>query len=117
MRGLYYRPPCSDSGDFLPWLHELRNQSGAYVIRNRGSGEILYVGESHSGSLAKTVKRHFWAWRDDPERKHNTYQRGRVEIAVRVCPPGAAVGAQDNLIRRLQPRDNGFVPVKDGNPF
>jgi hypothetical protein len=107
MVGLNYRPPCNEAGEFLPWLNELRNQSGAYVIRNRSSGEILYVGESHTGNLAKTLKRHFYSWRDEPERKHWTYQKGRVEIAVRVCPPGSAPGAQNKLIRRLNPRDNG----------
>ena len=115
MRDLIYRSPCDANGDFAEWLNELRNQSGAYIIRSRRTREIFYVGESHTGSLAKTIKRHFYPWRDDPERKHNTYDRHRVEIAVRLTPPPAAVGAQDNLIRRLEPRDNGYTPVE--KPF
>lgn len=111
MKGLTYRPPCDERGDFLPWLDDLRNQSGAYVIRQRAglfSGpHCLYVGESHTGNLAKTIKRHFYRWSDDPERKHHTYDRHRVEIAVRLTPPGSAVGAQNNLISRLNPEHNG----------
>ena len=115
MKPQNYSPVCDRSGEFLGWLNDLRNRSGAYVIRNARSGRVFYVGESHTGSLAKTIKRHFWRWRDDPERKHYTYDRALVEIAVRVTPPNAAVGAQDNLIRRLKPRDNAFVPAE--NPF
>ena len=115
MKDLTYRPPCDANGEFAHWLNALRNQSGAYIIRSRHTREIFYVGESHTGSLAKTIKRHFYPWRDDPERKHNTYDRHRVEVAVRLTPPPAAVGAQDNLIRRLEPRDNGYTPVE--KPF
>jgi len=116
LKPLAYRPPCDAAGDFLPWLNELRNCSGAYIIRDRNSGNVLYVGESHTGNLAKTFKRHFYPWRDDPERIHHTYQRGRVEVACRVTPPAAAPGAQNNLIRRLSPRDNGTNPAEN-NPF
>jgi hypothetical protein len=107
MKDLIYRPVSDERGEFLPWLHELRNQSGAYVIRAAGNRRCLYVGESHTGSLAKTLKRHFYRWRDDPQRRHNTYDRRAVQVAIRLTPPPAAVGAQDNLIRRLAPRDNG----------
>lgn len=58
MRDLVYRPVCDARGGFLPWLRELRNQSGAYVIRGAASRRCLYVGESHTGNLAKTIKRH-----------------------------------------------------------
>ena len=111
MRELVYRPVCDAAGDFLPWLLELRNQSGAYVIRSRpgwlAGPQCLYVGESHTGSLSKTLRRHFHRWRDDPERRHHTYDRHAVEVAVRLTPPPAAVGAQNRLIRRLRPKDNG----------
>lgn len=120
MKGLTYRAPCDANGEFADWLNALRNQSGAYIIRKRAglfSGPLcLYVGECHTGSLAKTLKRHFYPWRDDPERKHNTYDRHAVEVAVRVTPPPSAVGAQNNLIRRLEPRDNGFIPA-ERKPF
>ena len=75
MKGLNYRPPFDASGEFPEWLNALRNQSGAYIIRSRRTRQILYVGESHTGNLAKTLKRHFYPWRDDPERKHNKRAR------------------------------------------
>jgi excinuclease UvrABC nuclease subunit len=116
VKGLNYRPPSDSTGQFFPWLNDLRASSGAYVIRRSDNGEVLYVGESHTGQLARTIKRHFYAWQDTADRKHHTYQKGRVEIAVRVTPPGpAAIGAQNNLIRRLNPRDNGTNPA--ANPF
>ena len=107
MKELHYRPPCDANGEFADWLNDLRNQSGAYIIRQASNHQCLYVGECHSGSLAKTVKRHFWKWRDDAERRHHTYDRRRVEVAVRLTPPPAATGAQNNLIARLNPKDNG----------
>jgi len=115
MRDLIYRPVCDARGEFLDWLHSLRNRSGAYVIRSKSNRRTFYVGESHTGNLAKTIKRHFYPWRDDPERRHNVYDRHAVEVATRLTPPTTAVGAQDNLIRRLEPRDNGYTPVE--KPF
>jgi len=115
MRDLTYKPVCDASGDFSDWLHSLRNRSGAYIIRSRSNHRTLYVGESHTANLAKTIKRHFYPWRDDPERRHNVYDRHGVEVAVRLTPPTTAVGAQDNLIRRLEPRDNGYTPIE--KPF
>jgi hypothetical protein len=115
MRDLIYRPVCDAHGDFLDWLHSLRNRSGAYVIRFKDNRRTLYIGESHTGNLAKTIKRHFYPWRDDPERRHNVYDRHVVEVAARLTPPTTAVAAQDNLIRRLEPRDNGYTPVE--KPF
>jgi hypothetical protein len=119
MKPLTYRPPCDERGEFLPWLNALRNQSGVYVIRQRAglfSGpRCCYIGESHSSQLGKTIKRHFFAWRDDDVRKHHTYDRHRVEIAVRLTPPNTAVAAQNNLIARLLPRDNSNGT--GGDPF
>lgn len=117
MKPLHYRSPVGDApGTFAQWLRDLRNQSGAYVIRSRLTGEVLYVGESHTGNLAKTITRHFHAWRDEPERPHFTYSRHHVEVGVRVTPPGSAAGAQDNLIQRLHPRDNTTC-LRCENPF
>ena len=113
MKGLNYRPPADNQGNFLPWVHDLRNQSGAYVIRQGRT--VVYVGESHSGNLAKTLKRHFWPWRDT-EGPHATYNRCKVTVGVRLTPPGAAIGAQNNLIERLKPRDNGTNPNANADP-
>jgi hypothetical protein len=115
MKELNYREP-KDGRRFAAWLNKLRNSSGAYVVRRRSDHEILYIGESHTGRLAKTIKRHFFNWEDHTGREHFTHHAGAVEIAVRVTPPNTAKGAQDNLIRRLQPERNVIVP-KDPAPF
>lgn len=118
MKGLNYRSPVGDTpGTFAQWLRDLRNQSGAYIIRSAQTKEVLYVGESHTGNLAKTLGRHFHTWRDDPERQHFTYSRHHAEVAVRVTPPGSAAGAQDNLIQRLKPRDNSSCLRCEADPF
>jgi hypothetical protein len=116
MKGLNYRRPQDDTGKFAAWVNDLRNQSGAYVIRSIASKQTLYVGESHTGNLAKTIKRHFYAWPDASERPHHVYGLHKVEIAVRLTPPPSAAGAQNNLILRLEPRDNRLVPA-EANPF
>lgn len=112
MKALNYRSPVGDDRKpFADWLRALSKSSGAYVIRSKETHQVFYVGESHSGQLRKTICNHFHAWRDTPDRKHFTYSRHHVEVAVRLTPPPAAIGAQDNLIQRLDPRDNsqGFV--------
>jgi excinuclease UvrABC nuclease subunit len=105
LKALVYRAPYV-GGAVSSWLAELGAVSGAYVIRSK-AGRVLYVGESHTGRLRKTVLRHFQAWRDsDPALKHWTYSAGAVEVAIRITPPASAVGCQNNLIARLGPRDN-----------
>lgn len=114
MKPLLYRDVLRSSNHstkvFADWLNELRNGSGAYVIRKKSNHEILYVGESHSGRLAKTVKRHFYRWKDTEDRKHFTTDPAAVDVAVRLTPPDSAVGAQNNLIDRLKPTHNEQIP-------
>lgn len=103
---LTYRDVGGGSRTFAQWLNDLRSSSGVYVIRSKSSKVTLYVGESHTGRLADTIKRHFYAWGDHQGRKHFTSDPSRVQVAVRTMPPGAAPGHQDRLIRRLNPRHN-----------
>jgi hypothetical protein len=111
---LRYKP----LGMFFPgWLNELRTKSGAYVIRNKATHEILYVGESHTGRLAKTIKRHFYAWKDDPARVHHVFARRSVEVATRVTPPDKAKEEEKALIARLQPEKNVQGQVDDTPAF
>jgi hypothetical protein len=110
---LTYRPPYSGA-TVAPWVKTLSGRSGAYVIRDRASRRVLYVGESHTGRLRKTLLRHFQRWKGQTAGK--TYRPGSVEVAIRICPPPAAVAAQDNLIARLRPRDNE-IRSRDPDPF
>jgi hypothetical protein len=106
MADLIYRSPIGGKFVFADWLLALKNQSGAYIIRSAKTRETLYVGESHTGRLRDTIRRHFNQWNDSPERKHYVYSRHHVEVAFRTTPQNAAVATQDKLIQRLKPRDN-----------
>ena len=103
--------------DWPEWIRELTDQSGVYIIRAADTGRILYVGESHTGRLKKTVLRHFQAWSGKTAGKR--YNRSEVEIAIVPTKPAKAVTAQNALISQLDPRDNTLVPVSNnaGNPF
>jgi hypothetical protein len=113
---LTYRRVGARGEDYPAWLRSLRGRSGVYVIRDARTGEILYVGESHTGRLYETLTRHFqewrrWKgfWRGQYGEGHDpglTYPRDRVEVAVRVTAPSDAIAHEARLIRRLAPRDN-----------
>lgn len=122
---LVYRPIGSPGERYPTWIRALRGKAGVYVIRE--AGETVYVGSSRT-QLYDTVTRHFQAWRrfkgfwrgqygegHDPGL---TYDRARVELAVRVTSPAEALDEEARLIRRLRPRDNiqGQPPL-DEAPF
>lgn len=117
------------SGGYPAWLRSLKRSHGVYAIRRRGwlSTTVLYVGESHTGNLYKTITRHFQRWgrgkkfwrgayapeQTDPG---HTYDRSdELEVAVQVArTPAAALRLQATWIARLQPRDNrAGVPDED----
>ena len=107
--------------DWPMFVKELRGKSGVYVIRGKNDKRPLYVGESHTGRLKKTLLRHFQAW--SGKTAGPTYSRSSVEIAVQVTSPGDAVSTQNKLIDQLDPRDNRISPdskketADDENPF
>lgn len=76
--------------------------SGVYLIRRGGA--VVYVGESHTGRLRKTLAHHFQSW--DGPTAGATYPRSGTEVAVIVTTDGAAVDRQNTLIAELRPRDN-----------
>jgi hypothetical protein len=110
-----YRP-VGASGDAYPdWVRALDGRAGVYVIRDRESREIVYVGSS-AGRLYDTLTRHFQTWRrfkgfwrgqygegHDPGL---TYDRDSVEVAIRLTTPSRSLDEEMRLIRRLKPRDN-----------
>jgi hypothetical protein len=125
---LTFRPVGRRGEPYPEWVRELRDKSGVYIIRDRETHEVLYVGESHSNRLYATVTRHFQTWRrfkgfwrglyaegHDPGL---TYPRDRVEVAVRITQPSRAIDAEAQLITRLEPRDNLVgQPVEEAVPF
>jgi hypothetical protein len=111
MKRLTFRPVGRFLESYPPWLRELEEADGVYVIRDKASGETLYVGESHTGNLYATVTRHFQLWSGPTSGP--SYSRSNVELAIRKTSPGVAVKRQDALICRLKPRDNRTNPCED----
>lgn len=118
-----YREMCAGRNKWAAWLNTLQNKSGVYIIRRARGGRTLYVGESHSGRLKKTLMRHFWSWTG--KTAGVTYDPHAVEVSIEIMPKNRAVARQNELIDRLQPEDNDINPVatarrdaeEDGNPF
>lgn len=121
--------PLGAFGDTYPaWVRELAGKSGVYAIRERGwfSTTVVYVGESHTGGLYKTLTRHFQQWhrgkswwrgqyapaQTDPG---HTYKRDAVEVAVRTSSRSRALSLQAHWISTLKPRDN--VQIVEEVPF
>ena len=90
------------------FVRELRGKSGVYIIRDRETKDVLYVGESHTGRLKKTLLRHFQAW--SGKTAGPTFSRNSVEIAVEVTSEANAVPRQNKLIADLRPTLNRINP-------
>jgi excinuclease UvrABC nuclease subunit len=120
-----------EKGERYPaWVRALDGKSGVYAIRRRGLlfTTVLYVGESHTGSLYKTLTRHFQVWHRGkkfwrgqyaPEQTDpgHTYERaGNIEVAAQVATKARAVELQAEWIRKLKPADNVAL-VEEEVPF
>lgn len=107
--------PVGRAGEPYPdWVRDLEGTSGAYAIRSAATGEVWYVGESHTGNLKRTLTRNLQSW--EHERAGVTYPRHAVEVAVSVTSDAQATTEQDRLIDRLQPRDNIYLVGPDAEP-
>lgn len=125
---LPYRPVGERGEPYPQWVRNLRGESGVYVIREI-DGPIVYVGSSVR-RLYETLTRHFQTWRRfkgywrgqfaegaDPGQ---TYERNRVEVAIKLTTPDEAHEEELRTIRRLQPRDNQLgqpEPELEDAPF
>lgn len=125
--GLVYRPVGAPRERYPEWVRELDGESGVYVIRDARTHETLYVGSS-STRLYATLTRHFqqWRrykgfWRGQYGEGHDpglTYDRARVEVAVRLTSPADSLDEEARMIRRLNPRDNILgQPELEDAPF
>lgn len=106
---LSYRAP-KVAGRFAVWLDAAKGRSGVYVFRSAVSGRALYIGESHSDSLYKTITRHFWSWKDKTRPHYTVGVLSSVELAIVLVPKSRAVQVQNDLIERLRPLHNGTNP-------
>jgi excinuclease UvrABC nuclease subunit len=95
------------------WFAGLADKSGVYVIRR--NGVVVYVGESHTGRLKKTLAHHFQSWTG--KTAGPTYPRAGSTVAVEVTPASQAVDRQNELITRHNPPDNTQgKPAKAAKP-
>lgn len=105
--------PTDAAGRYTESFAACRHErtSGVYVIRDRRSSRVLYVGESHTGRLFDTVTRHFRKWKlyRDPQGRRfggTTYDRELVRVSWARVPADQADEIQRALIAKLNPRDN-----------
>jgi len=104
-----WRSPLGPDGRFADWMREAIGKSGVYLIRDAGTREVVYIGESHTGRLFKTLTRHLWNW--NGQGSGPNYSQRRVEVCFETFSDGReAIEEQFRLIRKLKPRDN----VQDG---
>lgn len=116
-RKLRYRPVACEEGSctYARWVQKLQGKHGVYVLRSKRTGQVLYVGESHTKRLYGTLTRHFQAW--EGFTAGTTYSLWNIEAAVIVTKTkAAAVKLQIALIKKLAPRDNSHH-VDDGADF
>jgi hypothetical protein len=89
--------------------------AGAYVIKNKYTNAIKYVG--HSGyNLKKTLYRHFQA-HDDGQLRH-VYNPATHKVVIFRTSPTEAARVEKRLMLKYKPTDNGhkypaeFTPKK-----
>jgi len=114
---LVYRPVGGRGEPYPDWVRDLKGKAGVYLIRDIDTHELLYVGSSAT-QLYATLTRHFQFWRRwkghwkaqyATAGRHDpgvTYQRDRVEAAVRITSPSDSLDEEARLIHRMRPRDN-----------
>ena len=101
--------PVKEGRAIAPWVRALKGKSGCYIIREKNgflffAGEVLYIGESHSGRLNTTLLRHFQKW--SGKTAGPTFAVSKVEVAVVRCPAARALDLQNALIGEHRPKLN-----------
>ena len=92
-------------------LAGLANASGVYVFRDRDSGEVIYVGESHTGRLYRTMLHHF----HDPSGKFAGlgewvhHAPTRLDYKVYLAPADAVPDLERDAIEYFEPRINKLL--------
>jgi hypothetical protein len=93
---------------YHPELARLRGMSGVYALRDRGSKEVVYVGESHTGRLYQTLVRHFQD-KSGRFRALGEWVHGaplRLEVAWWQCGPSSALRRERDAIDYYCPSGN-----------
>ena len=84
---------------------ELKHVPGVYLIRDKITHQLLYIGFSGS-NLYKTMYRHFQSW-NDRQQIRITYDRDRVQVRVVYCRSASVASKlEKGLIIKYEPKDN-----------
>src|SRR5208282_6019360 len=101
--------PVKHGRAIAPWVRTLKGRSGCYLIREKNgflffSGDVVYIGESHSNRLYSTMLRHFQHWTG--KTAGPTFAASKVEVAVVRCPAARALDLQNAMIAEYRPKLN-----------
>jgi len=103
--------PIKNGKAIADWVKALKGKSGVYIVRERGwLGNVLYVGESHTGRLYSTLLRHFQRWKGPTAGP--TFSESKVEVAVVRTPAAKAVETQNAVIAEYRPELNTVAKPK-----
>lgn len=88
-------------------------KSGAYAFRDASTGAVLYVGESHSNTLWKTLLRHVHAQTSFKRQGEWVHRKPEtLQVAVWTTTADEAEGLETRLIAALKPSENEQVRVR-----
>jgi hypothetical protein len=116
--------PLQADGHYVARIRALREADGCYAIREvyyLRRPRCVYVGQSSTGCLYRTLTRHFQEWSRTAAGSFWEKERGpchvydvtRCEVAIFPVPRAQVGALEKHLIAELDPRDN----VKDAVPF
>jgi len=87
----------------LPLDHK-KKQTGCYIIRNRFTKSIEYVGFSGS-DLYKTIYRHFQSWKDSKQ-KRVVFDKSGYQVKIIFATKEKAKYLEKYLVLKLKPLQN-----------
>lgn len=113
-RGQSWKPLVTQTNGVRAWHPELaaaRNRSGVYVLRDRTTKRVLYVGESHTNRLYRTLLRHF----QDPSGKFAALGEwvhkapSRLQFLLALSSKEEAIALEKEAITYFNPAVNNLV--------
>ena len=89
------------------WVRALRGKSGVYLVRDRVTKQVIYVGRGRT-CIKKSIVRHFQAWQDRNRLWHHyaLFDREAVEVKVYCIRPEWVIATEADLIALHKPTLN-----------
>ena len=98
-------PYKKDKGKISTNFRNTFGKSGVYIIKDKKTNKILYVGRS-SYNIYRTMYRHFQSWTD--KQKRATYSKFGTKVKVILCDPKKIRSLEVQLTKKLKPRDMDY---------